>query len=281
MKIGFIGAGKVGVTLGRFFSDNGLEVSGYYSKDPVSAKEAADLVCSRCYDTLAEILECSDILFLTVPDSAITQVYEKLAALGILGKQLVHCSGAMSAEEAFPSIKDLGAKGVSLHPLFPVSSKYESYKVIGKAFFCIEGDKECADEWCRRLGDMGCRTRMITEDVKSRYHLACAAASNLVCGLIYESTSLLKDCGFTEEEALTALKPLIISNIERTLEVGAVNALTGPVERNDVSTVQKHIECLEDPDEQEMYKAVSRRLAKMAEIRHPDNDFTEMKKILE
>ena len=30
--IGFIGAGRVGFTLGRYFVENGLNVSGYYSR---------------------------------------------------------------------------------------------------------------------------------------------------------------------------------------------------------------------------------------------------------
>ena len=36
MQIGFIGAGKVGFSLGRYFAENGLTVSGYYSRDSQS-----------------------------------------------------------------------------------------------------------------------------------------------------------------------------------------------------------------------------------------------------
>lgn len=31
-KIGFIGAGKVGVSLGKFFREGGLPVTGYYNR---------------------------------------------------------------------------------------------------------------------------------------------------------------------------------------------------------------------------------------------------------
>lgn len=34
MKIGFIGAGKVGFSLGMFFVQGGISVTGYYSRHP-------------------------------------------------------------------------------------------------------------------------------------------------------------------------------------------------------------------------------------------------------
>ena len=46
MKVGFIGAGKVGFSLGKYFKTHGVSVVGYYSKTPESAKSAADLADS-------------------------------------------------------------------------------------------------------------------------------------------------------------------------------------------------------------------------------------------
>ena len=41
MQIGFIGAGKVGVSLGKYFKEKGREVAGYYSLTEKSAQWAA------------------------------------------------------------------------------------------------------------------------------------------------------------------------------------------------------------------------------------------------
>ena len=41
-KIGFIGAGKVGVSLGKFFREGGLTVTGYYNRHREAAQAAAD-----------------------------------------------------------------------------------------------------------------------------------------------------------------------------------------------------------------------------------------------
>lgn len=278
MRIGFIGAGKVGFSLGKYFAENGLEISGYYSRSESSAREAAAFTGSELFASAEELVSASDAVFLTVPDSAIKETYNTLPKNLFDGRQICHCSGAMSAAEAFPNIAEYGAKAASIHPLFPISSKTESYKELSNAFFCIEGD--CAADWTAILSDMGNPTRIITSDIKSRYHAACSVASNLVCGLIAESTELLEQCGFTADEALSALEPLAMSNMKRIFAVGPTAALTGPVERNDVSTVKKHIACISGKNDSVIYRAVSEKLTEMAKERHPQADYTEMEKLL-
>ena len=278
MKIGFIGAGKVGVSLGKYFSENGMEILGYFSRTERSAREAAEFTGSELFLSPEQLIIGSDAVFLTVTDGAIKDTYLSLPKELLKGKQLCHCSGAMSAEEAFPNISDFGAKGTSIHPLFPISSKTESYMELRNAFFCIEGG--CAAEWSAILSDMGNPTRIITSDIKNRYHAACSVASNLVCGLMAESAELLEQCGFTEEEALSALEPLAMSNMKRIFTVGPTAALTGPVERNDVSTIKKHIACINGGNDSDIYRAVSKKLTEMAKERHPQADYTEMEKLL-
>lgn len=280
MKIGFIGAGKVGFSLGRYFSENGIFLTGYYSRDIQSAMEAAKFTGSKGYDELSELVSDSDVIFLTVPDGAIREVYDKVKLLGIAGKQLCHCSGAISAAEAFYDLKRYGASGCSIHPLFPVSSKYDSFKELHRAFFCIEGDDTDVKVWSDLFEKFGNRTRVISGENKSEYHAACAISSNLVCALAAKSLSMLEKCGFSELEAISAFEPLIMSNIKRILAVGPVDALTGPVERNDVDTVLKHIRCMGNEVDRNMYMAVSRKLVDIAEKKHPDTDYEELKRLL-
>ncbi|MCR5601046.1 MAG: DUF2520 domain-containing protein [Ruminococcus sp.] len=280
MKIGFIGAGKVGFSLGRYFSENGIFLTGYYSRSIQSAMEAAKFTGSKGYEELSELVGDSDVLFITVSDGAIKEVYDRVKVLGIAGKQLCHCSGSISASEAFRDISSYGASCCSIHPLFPVSSKYDSFKELHKAFFCIEGNNDDVNVWSELFRKFGNRTRVISGENKIEYHAACAISSNLVCALAAKSLSLLEKCGFTESEAISAFEPLIMNNIKRILAVGPAEALTGPVERNDVETVLKHIRCMENDVDRNMYMAVSRKLVDIAENKHPDNDYSELKRLL-
>ena len=76
MNIGLIGAGKVGFSIGRFFSDGGVRITGYCSRNPDSAREAAAFTNSRYYSSIKDLTADSDAIFITVPDSAIRSVYE-------------------------------------------------------------------------------------------------------------------------------------------------------------------------------------------------------------
>ena len=51
MKIGFVGAGKVGVSFGKYFKLHKKNVIGYYSKNPDSAREAAKFTDTDYFST--------------------------------------------------------------------------------------------------------------------------------------------------------------------------------------------------------------------------------------
>jgi len=284
MRIGFIGAGKVGYSLGKLFSESGIQVTGYYSLHEESSKEAAAFTNTKFFQSYSELLNESDTLFLTVPDGQITPVFKELVSYGVSDKIICHCSGALSSQEAFPEISASGAFGYSLHPLFPVSNKYESYRELKDAFFCVEGHEKYLDDWKKIFSGMGIRTLMIKPSDKVKYHMACAVASNLVCAVIDEAVQLFTECGFDEQSALSALSPLIKSNIEHILSDGCVNALTGPAERADCQTVSKHLKCLSErnhPNDKNIYKSASLRCADIAKRKHPEKDYSELEHIIQ
>lgn len=117
ISIGFIGAGRVGFTLGRYFYENNLQLSGYFSRSYSHACDAAAFTHSKSYRTIKELAADSQVIFITVPDSSIHDVYLQLKDYELKDKILCHCSGALSAEVfsdlekkallAIPSIRHL------------------------------------------------------------------------------------------------------------------------------------------------------------------------------
>ena len=284
MNIGFIGAGKVGCSLGRYFADGGLAVKGYYSLPHETSQEAAHFTGTSSFDTAEELIKECDLVFLTVPDGVIKTAWEGIRDQDIEDKIICHCSGAMTSAEAFEGIEETGAFGYSVHPLFAVSDKYNTYKELPDVFFTVEGDPQKIEEVKALLEGLGNRVKVIDPADKTLYHCAAAVSSNLVCSLLDMSFSLMGRCGFTQEEARDAMRSLITGNVHHVLEVGPEAALTGPIERNDTGTVAKHLHCLEEQDalrEKEIYRLLSLRLAEIANRRHPDRDYTGMYQTLE
>ena len=56
MKFGFIGAGKVGFSLGKYLKENNIDISGYYSKNQHSSREAAIFTNTKQYNNLENLI---------------------------------------------------------------------------------------------------------------------------------------------------------------------------------------------------------------------------------
>ncbi|NDO46150.1 Rossmann-like and DUF2520 domain-containing protein [Clostridium sp. MD294] len=277
MNIGLIGAGKVGCTLGKFFVQRKYTVAGYYSRSRTSAEEAARFTQTKVFDTIEEIVNVCDVLFLTVPDGSLTQVFEQIANMPIDGKYICHCSGTLSASEAFTGIEKTGAFGYSVHPLFAISDKFHAYEELTDIFFALEGHPAHLEE-IKSLFH-GCRIKTIPSDCKTAYHASAVIASNLVIALLNTAFDLMQQCGFTQQQARSALSPLIEGNIKHILQKGAEQSLTGPIERGDSSTIVKHLNCLSQK-QKEIYIPLSRALIEIAEKKHTNSDYSNIRDIL-
>ena len=284
MKVGFIGAGKVGFSLGRYFKENQITVTGYYSKSPESAAEAAHFTNTNIYRTMESIVEDSDTLFLTVPDGQINDVWAYMKNFNVKNKRICHCSGSIASTTFFDFDKK-GAKVYSVHPLYAIGDKYNSWKTLKNACFTVEGTADGIEEIQNLLAGCGNKVILMEPSKKTLYHSAAVAASNLVIGLFHVSARLLEQCGFEKNDAYTALMPLFQGNAQAVAENGPVNALTGPVERNDISTVQNHLKAFEAEGnlerETEIYRLLSTELIKIAMEKHPERDYRNLVEVLQ
>ncbi len=280
MNFGIIGAGKVGCSLGKYLVSKNQSVVGFYDVNKTFEQEAANFCEVSAVSELDVLINKSDALFLTVPDGLIQTVWNQIKSLSLTGKYIIHCSGALSAADAFPGIADTGSFGYSVHPLFAVSDKYHSYKELETSYFTIEGEPSHLKEIQDLFESFGNHVLNLDSKEKVRYHLAAAICSNHMVALLRQSLDLFKACGFSEENARAAITPIVRANVEHILEKGPVASLTGPVERGDVSTVKKHLACLNEED-QKLYCLLSKKLLEVGKEKNPERDYREMEELLE
>ena len=278
MKVGFIGAGKVGCSLGKLFAETQHNLTGFYSLTSSSAESAADFTNSTYFQNLEDLIQDSDTVFITVPDDSIERVWEQIKHMSIAGKMICHCSGSLSSE-IFRDIKETGAYGFSVHPLLAVSDRYTSYQELPKALFTIEGDESHIIDIEELLHTSNLQSARISADVKTRYHGAAVLCSNLVVALIQAAEDELRICGFSEEQLADAIAPLLLGNVNKVLSVGTKAALTGPIERNDVGTVKKHLDTFEGID-REIYRVLSKKTCEIANKKHPETNYEALEQLL-
>ena len=280
MKAGFIGAGKVGFSLGKYFVENGITVTGYYSRSEQSAKSAADFTNTKTYKNIENILSDSDTLFITVPDGAISEIWDYMQNLDIKNKNICHCNGSISSTVFFNG-ETRGAFVYSVHPLYAISDKFNSWKELKNAYFTIEGSQGHIDEIKEVLSSIGNKAVVISDENKPLYHCGAAVVSNLVTSLFSVGADMLCRCGFKKEDAQKALMPLFIGNAEALEKNGPITSLTGPVERNDISTVKKHLDALSyNSDFKMLYTLLTEQLIDIANEKHRQRDYTQMTEVI-
>ncbi|MCR5213168.1 MAG: DUF2520 domain-containing protein [Eubacterium sp.] len=284
MRIGFIGAGKVGFTFGKYLKEKGLDIGGYYNRTPESAKEAAAFTDTLVYETKEELIDSCDIVMLTVSDSAISTVWQDIKNYsGLTGKIVCHTSGSISSKIFLDTPYQI--YGYSIHPIYAISDRYKSYKTLSNAFITIEGHEKYLKSILGIFSDAGLTCASISGQHKTNYHAACVMASNLVCGLYNTACQLMQTCGMTPEESQNALKGLFRDNAIGISDNGPVAQLTGPIERGDALTVEAHMGEIDKiygfENVSQIYRLLSKETLKLATIKNPDRDYSNIKDILE
>ena len=276
MRIGFIGAGKVGTNLGRYFRSKDFPIVGYYSRNYENAVAASRQTNSRAFTDLKECIEACDWLFITVPDDQIAAVWSEAEAFVSAEQFIFHCSGAKSSL-VFATDKDVSC--FSFHPLAAFANKELPLTQLADTAFTLEGTKnvEQVEQALVRLGNP---IAVIASEEKVLYHAACVFASNLVVGLSATAEELFVASGLPNEFAKKAWRQLFSQNIQNLLVMSPSDALTGPVERNDLSTVSDHLAAL-PPESVEIYRELTKKLLQIAAEKHPERDYRPMERKLD
>lgn len=282
MKIGFIGAGKAGCSLGKYFSIKkdlaDIEITGYQSLEKQEAQWAAEFTNSTVFDTADEVIRQSDTIIISTLDGAVKDVWDFINKDNIKGKMFCHLSGSLSSD-VFSRIEEYGAYKISIHPMFAFSNKDSAYLQLNQISFTLEGDEYSVSVWKDIFSKLGNATVSISKEVKPKYHAAASILSNHVIAVLETGYELLAECGFSKEEARTFSEILVKDNISNVIKLGSMDALTGPVERGDVDTVCKHFAVL-DESKKQLYQSCAKKLLQISKAKNPKRDYQKMEEIL-
>lgn len=278
-RIGIIGAGKAGTTLGRYLALAGKKIAGIYSRTRQSADEAATFIGTRVFDDLSGLVEVSDVLFITTPDEQIPGVWQQIRNCPLQGRLVCHFSGSLSSH-VFSDIREFGGYGASVHPMFAFNDKFTAYRQFHTANLTIEGQEQAVALLKKEWQALGHQVFTLAPEDKMKYHAAASLASNAMVALMQVSVSLMEECGFTQQQTRTLLDPLIEGNVRKMLDTDPVQALTGPVERGDERTVRGHLQALQGTQAISVYESLAPVMLALAQKKNPDRDFRALEELL-
>lgn len=251
MIISFIGAGKAATSLAKYFKKYNHEIKYIYDIDEKRRLDfSGELDCLPA--NVDEIIEKSQMIFLTVNDSSIENLWEEILSKKPSSDAIfIHCSGAKEGIYGELSL-------YSLHPASPLTGNGDLENIC----FGLENFGEKKDLIKEFIENLKNRVFLIPKNKKREYHLANVFVSNLTLSLIDKGFFYLKKCGLNETESISLLMPLAKQNLLNIEKNGISKSVTGPAARGDKDVCKGHLEVIKDEDKN-LYIQLSENILKI------------------
>jgi len=183
---------------------------------------------------LWKTIEKADRVLLLVSDSAITTMLKQYPFLH--DKQLIHCSGVLSIP---------GVAGV--HPLMTFANEPYDLQTYRSVPFMLEAGLVFEE----LFPDLSNPHFAINIEDKARYHAMCVMAGNF-SQLLWKGVSDRFEQQF--DLPANSLHPYLAQLVSNFIQAPG-NALTGPLVRKDMQTIERNINALEGDPMQGLYRA--------------------------
>ena len=258
LRIGVVGAGRVGAVLAAALGRAGHEVVAAAGESDASRARIGALLPGVPVRKPTAVARGCDLLLLTVPDDMLSNVVSMLAASGALreGQYVAHTSGRHGLAVLAPA-RALGARPLALHPAMTFTgTAVDLTRLAGCTFGVTVAAPE--RELARQLvADLGGQATWVPEEHRSLYHAGLAHGANHLVTLVSQAKELLSAAGV--EDPAATLGPLLQAALDNSLDQGDA-ALTGPIVRGDLETVRAHLAevAAHAPDTLPSYVAMAR-----------------------
>jgi len=242
LGVGVVGAGRVGAVLGSALRAAGHAVVGVSAVSAASRDRADALLPGVPVLEVPDVVERAELVLLTVPDDALTDLVAGLATTGGWqpGQLVVHTSGRFGWRVLGPAVAS-GAIPLALHPAMTFTGTSLDLVRLTDCCFGVTAPGPVLPIAQALVVEMGAEPVVVDEDLRPLYHAALAHGANHLVTLVAQSLELLRLAGVDEPGRL--LGPLLSASLDNALRRGD-DALTGPVARGDAGTVAVHVEAL-------------------------------------
>lgn len=265
--LNLIGAGHVGRVLGRLFALHGcFTIQQVLTRSAPSARDGVAFIgAGDAVERYAQ-LQPAAVHVLAVGDDQIGAACAALAqAVPLAGSVVFHCSGALASDQ-LRAARDAGALVASVHPIRSFADPSSVAAQFEGTFCGIEGDAGALALLTPALTAIGARPVPIEASAKTVYHAAAVFASNYLVTVLDAALRAYQAAGIPEPVARQMAQPLASESMANVFRLGAAAALSGPIARGDMATVERQRRAVTawDADTGELYQALVAPTAALA-----------------
>ena len=254
--LALIGPGRAGTTVALALMGMGYRIVAVAGRAPdASSTLTAAAVCDAHARLVSDVGIGAQTLIVATPDHAIEQAALTAADALEPNTLVVHLSGAKNLD-VFDTLIERrpDVRVASLHPLQTLPSTSEGLDRLPGSYAVIAGDAEI-----ERIADL-LEVKALRVDPMDRVrdHAAAVVASNHIVALLGQVQRLALSAGVPFE----AFQGLVEASVENAFDLGPSAALTGPVARGDLKTIEDHLRAL-DPVERDSYRSLAREASRL------------------
>ncbi|MCS4592552.1 DUF2520 domain-containing protein [Brevibacterium sediminis] len=244
LGIGIIGCGRVGASIGAAWRQAGHAIIGVSATSTASLERAEDMLPGVPVLDPDAITERAELVLIVVPDDEIAPLVTGLANLGRIhaGQILVHCSGRYGTDVLEAGTR-LGALPIALHPSLTFTGTEVDLSRLRQATIAVTAPAPIRPVGEALVVELGAEPIDIAEADRPLYHAAITHASNHSITILAEAMELLAEAGVADPSAV--LHALVDASVANTMQNGP-KALTGPISRGDVGTIEAHLAALSE-----------------------------------
>lgn len=264
LRVGVVGAGKVGAVLGAALARAGHRVVAVSAVSAASRERAEALLPGVPIRPVPDVVADAELVLLAVPDDALEDLAQGLSTTGAwqAGQIVAHTSGRHGVTVLDP-VRRHRAFPIAIHPAMTFTGTALDLERLHECCFGVTADTPILPIASALVLDVGAEPVTIAEEDRSTYHCALAHGSNHLVTLTSQAMQILDHAGV--DQPAHVLRPLLYAALDNALRLRDA-ALTGPVARGDVGTVSTHLEVMQQrvPDVVSTYRALATATAARA-----------------
>ena len=239
MRIIVVGPGRAGLSVATAAKQSGHVIAAVVGRSRDHAALPAAALGAVSLGPIDDFPP-ADLLLLAIRDDAIGTVATELAPR-IRGSvaAAAHLSGLTSVEELAP-LTAAGCRTGSFHPLQTLPSPDAGAARLSGAWVAVTAAEPLRATLYELARSLGAHPFDLADRNKALYHAGAAAAANFPLLALTMASDLFSVAGVP----FAAARPLVEAVVANAFEMGPRPALTGPVARGDLGTVEAQLDAV-------------------------------------
>jgi len=285
-NVNIIGFGKVGSAYAYALQDCGYHIKYIISERFKNINSLSRHFPGCVFNKKISFLSLinSDIIIISVQDDKIIEIVKIISQYNknLTGKIFFHTSGALSSD----ILSKLGIHRNYIGSMHPIQTFRElsvkNNDLLKDIYYGIEGDETSIKFFKILCKNLSSKYIELKKEDKLLYHISCVISSNYLITHLFLLEEVFVQ--ISNADIMKVFMPLVNNTLVNIVRFGIPKSLTGPISRNDINTIKKHIALLKknNPEILKYYSFMSGKTVEIALKQGSinNNQAKEIKKLL-